>query len=255
MGTSRLSHCASVNRKSGREANARGYALVALAALSAEKDGAGLAGADQPPLAGFDQVLMLGAPRRRRTARSALRRQCAGRTAEALRMHSGWRSGRHGRSAVSTVSRTRDQPTFSSGTKSGAAKFSSPSSDQRRGIRRRRVHLLFNRGFDGAGSECAVHSAQPDSHRAALDADQLRVAAIGAQRGARPSRGRAAPWSRNPADAGRTAEARSPPRDRQPANRESSRRPPGPAEALEHSLQRLAVKVHHRLDQFLRLRS
>ena len=86
MGTSRLSHCASVKRKPASRRIRAGNAPVALAGLPAKEDGAGLAGAHQPPFSRFHQVLVFGRHGRRRTARSAPRSRGAGRTAAALRM-------------------------------------------------------------------------------------------------------------------------------------------------------------------------
>ena len=63
----------------GQVPDAPGHAPVLRRALAAEQDGAGVAGAGQPPGGQLDQVGVLGPPARRRTARSA-RAAARGRT-------------------------------------------------------------------------------------------------------------------------------------------------------------------------------
>ena len=85
IGIIRPSHWPSVIRKSGRERMLPGNALVFRAALAGKQNRARIAGADELPRRRLEQVLMLLAPARRCTARSARPGAAGGRTAAGRR--------------------------------------------------------------------------------------------------------------------------------------------------------------------------
>ena len=211
MGTSRLSHCAFRQLEIGQKANARGHTFETLAALSAKKNGASLAGTYQPPVGRFEQVLVFGCYGGAAQLAAFLGYIAPHKTLECSECIRRWPFRCHGSLGVRTGSTGGlTGPTFSSGTKSGAAKFSNPSStsDTASGAaayNSSSIADLTVRAVKALSTPRTRIRTAPRVHAA-----QFQIAPVASAAWDGPFRRRAAPWFRNPGDAGRTTEARLP---------------------------------------------